>query len=254
MIIEINSEIMDKLSPTERQIVNFINAHEQQLSEMSIVDIAFETFSSPSTVSRAIRKCGINGFNELRYKLTVPNENKALVSINEIMNKSLIEATYVLERMSLKDVLTIVNAISAAKHNKIYVFSRGLTANVAREFCFKLELLDYNVMETDDPKIMISLTKNLKKDQLVIIFSLNGTTEELLTSAKNAHLAGAKVITCCCSDRSPLLAYSAHYLIGYKHAHIAIKEFEVTSRLPLFIISRIIIDYLVEQTSKATDK
>lgn len=254
MIIEINSEIMDKLSQTERQIVNFINAHEQRLSEMSIVDIAFETFSSPSTVSRAIRKCGINGFNELRYKLTVPNKNKALVSINEIMNKSLIEATYVLERMSLKDVLTIVNAISAAKHKKIYVFSRGLTANVAREFCFKLELLDYNVTETDDPKIMISLTKNLKKDQLVIIFSLNGTTEELLESAKNAHLVGAKVITCCCSDRSPLLAYSTHYLIGYKHAHIAIKEFEVTSRLPLFIISRIIIDYLVEQTGKAVDK
>lgn len=250
MIIEIDIKIADSLSKTDRQIVNFINDHERDLSEMSIVDIAFETFTSPSTVSRAIRKCGINGFNELRYKLTQPNKNKDLVSINEIMNKSLIEATFVLERMSLTNVLNIVNTISAAKDKKIYIFSRGLTEHVAKEFSLKLELLDYNVTETGDPNIMVSITKNLKKDNLVIIFSLNGTTEELVESAKNAALAGAKVITCCCSDRSPMLEYSLYYIIGYKHSHIAIKEFEVTSRLPLFIISRIIIDYLVEQTNR----
>lgn len=251
MIIEVGREVLENLSKTERQIVNFINGHADQLSEMSIVDIAFETFTSPSTVSRAIRKCGINGFNELRYKLTVPNQNKDLVSINEIMNKSLIEATVVLERISLTDILSIVHTITAAKHQKIYVFSRGLTEHVAKEFGLKLELLDYNVTETGDPNIMTGITRNLKKDQLIILFSLNGTTAELVESAKNAYLAGAKVITCCCSDLSPLLAYSTHYLIGYKHEHIAIREFEVTSRLPLFIISRIIIDYLVQQSHQS---
>ncbi|MEI3233821.1 MAG: hypothetical protein V8S33_05230 [Intestinibacter bartlettii] len=34
-------------------------------------------------------------------------------------------------------------------------------------------------------------------------------------------------------------------MIAYKHSHIAIKEFEVSSRLPLYIISRVIIDYMV---------
>ncbi len=41
MIIEIDSKIADSLSKTDRQIVNFINDHERDLSEMSIVDIAF---------------------------------------------------------------------------------------------------------------------------------------------------------------------------------------------------------------------
>lgn len=250
MIIELNSSIIDNLSKTEREIINFINLHEHDLAEMSIVDIGFNTFTSPSTVSRAIRKCGINGFNELRYKLTKPNLNKDLVSINEIMNKSLIEATNVLERISLTDILAIVQAIIKAKERKIYVFARGLSEYVAHEFSLKLELLDYNVMESGDPNIMRSICKNISAEHLVIIFSLNGATPELLESAQMADMAGAKVITCCCSDKTKLLEYSAHYLVGYKHNHTSIKEFEVTSRLPLYMMSRILIDYLVEQTKK----
>lgn len=61
MIIELSPNILENLSKTELEIVNFINDNEERLSELSIVDIAFETYSSPSTVSRAIRKGGING-------------------------------------------------------------------------------------------------------------------------------------------------------------------------------------------------
>ena len=64
MIISVDYEILKDLTKTELEIVKFININENRLSELSIVEIAEETFSSPSTVSRAIRKCKINGFNE----------------------------------------------------------------------------------------------------------------------------------------------------------------------------------------------
>ena len=44
MIIEINSKIAENLSKTELGVVNYINDNEDKLSELSIVDIAFETF------------------------------------------------------------------------------------------------------------------------------------------------------------------------------------------------------------------
>lgn len=115
MIIELSPNILENLSKTELEIVNFINDNEERLSELSIVDIAFETYSSPSTVSRAIRKCGINGFNELRYKLTQKVENKEIHDLNEIMNKSLIEATSVIEHMSLTNLLNMLHTIRDAK-------------------------------------------------------------------------------------------------------------------------------------------
>ena len=80
---------------------------------------------------------------------------------------------------------------------------------------------------------------------MAVIFSLNGETEELVKSAKNAQESGACVVTCCCNNIASILQYTDLSLIAYKHSHIAIKEFEVSSRLPLYIISRVIIDYMV---------
>lgn len=133
MIIELSPNILENLSKTELEIVNFINDNEERLSELSIVDIAFETYSSPSTVSRAIRKCGINGFNELRYKLTQKVENKEIHDLNEIMNKSLIEATLVIEHMSLTNLLNILHTMRDAKrkNERILIFARGLSELVA---------------------------------------------------------------------------------------------------------------------------
>lgn len=244
MIIELNSKIAENLSKTELGVVNYINDNEDKLSDLSIVDIAFETFSSPATVSRAIRKCGINGFNELRYKLTAKTENTEVKDLNEIMNKSLIEATSVIEHMSIPNVLDILHAMRDAK--RVLIFSRGPTHLVAQELSMKLQVLDFFVVDVEDPQIMRIMSKNLQEDEVVIILSLNGETKELIDSARNAKLRGCKVITLCCSSTSELFEYSDYTWLGYKHSHIAIRNYEVTSRLPLYIMCRILVDFLVE--------
>lgn len=242
MLIELNKEITEGLSKTELEIVRFINENEERMPELSIVEIAFDTFSSPSTVSRAIRKCGLNGFNELRYRLTVKAKEKDIQNMGEVMNKSLIEAQRVIEQISVSGILEIIKYLKEA--SRIFVFGRGLTEYVAEEFTLKLQLLDFNAVSVRDPNIMRNKTKRLKADEAVFNFSLNGMTPELIESAKNANLCGTKVLTCCCNDQSPLLELSACSLVGYHHSHKAIKEFEVSSRVPLQIMARLIIDYL----------
>ena len=103
-----NKEITEGLSKTELEIVRFINDNEERMPELSIVEIAFDTFSSPSTVSRAIRKCGLNGFNELRYRLTVKAEEKDIQNMGEVMNKSLIEAQRVIEQIPFREFVEII--------------------------------------------------------------------------------------------------------------------------------------------------
>ena len=242
MFIQLDKEMTERLSKTELEVIRFINENEEKLPELSIVDIAFDTYSSPSTVSRAIRKCGINGFNELRYRLTGKAKKEDIQNMGEVLNKSLVEAQRVVEQISVSDVLKIVRCIREA--SRIFVFGRGLTEYVAEEFALKLQLLDYNAIAIRDPNIMKNKTKQLKKSEVVFNFSLNGMTDELVESSENANLCGAKVITCCCNDQSPLLELSAHSLVGFRHSHKAIKEFEVASRLPLQMMSRIIVDYM----------
>ena len=242
MIIPLDTNIIENLTKTELFIIHFINSHEDTLPEMSIVDIALETYSSPSTVSRAIRKCGLNGFNELRYRSGNHAKSEEIQTMNEIFNKTLIEAQAVHERISLTDILAVVRCLNQA--NQISVFARGLTTYVGQEFSLKLELLDYDVFFTDDPNIMQVKALKLKEKDVLFVLSLNGETKELISSAAAAHQKGNCVISCCCNPQSKLISYSDLSLVGYKHSHQAIKEFEVSSRISLYMICRIIIDYI----------
>ena len=242
MIISLDNEKIDKLTKTELEIINYINSNEDILPEMSIVDIAYETYSSPSTVSRAIRKCGLNGFNELRYRSANTAKSEEIQNMNELFNKTLIEAQKVHERISLTDILTVIKRLDSAR--QISVFSRGPTTYVGQEFALKLQLLDYDVFFSDDPNIMQIKASKLKEHDILFILSLNGETPELISSALTAYQKGNCVITCCCNEKSKLLSYSHHSLVGYKHSHQAIKEFEVSSRISLHMICRIIVDYI----------
>lgn len=242
MLIEINSDIIEGLTKTELSIIKYINNNEDRLPDLSIVTIAFDTYSSPATVSRAIKKCGLNGFNELRYLSSQKSNNNAIMDVGDIMNKSLIECQRVIEQLSIKKVLDIITLLKESR--RIIVLARGMTEYVAKEFTFKLQLLDFNILLINDPNIMRKITKKVKEDECIFIFSLNGETIELLESAKNANFQGAKVVTLCCNESSELLELSNYFLLGYKHEHVAIREYEVISRIALNIISRIIVDYI----------
>lgn len=234
---------MENLTDTEKRVINYININSFKLSNMSIVEVAEESYTSPATVSRTIKKCGIGGFTELRYRISVQNNEKTdFGPINEILDKSLKEATNTVEELSIDDVLKSVELIKKCK--KIYVIARGLTELVSQEYSLKLQLLGFNVFVISDPNIMKRASSEMKPNELLFIFSLNGKTEEVITSAENAASLGCKIISCCCSQETPLIKLSTVFLKGYKSEIITIKKYEVTSRLPLFVISRIIIDYL----------
>lgn len=244
MIIEVSNDIFEKLTPTEKSVVNYINSNANKLSNMSIVDVAEESFTSPATVSRTIKKCGFEGFSELRYKVSAKEEhNYGSKKVNEILGKSLIEVTKTIESISITNVLNIVQIIKESK--RIYILARGLTELVAQEFNLKLQLLGYNTFLIVDPNIMMKICKTIDREDVVIAFSLRSETKEILESVKSAKKSGARVVTCCCVRKSILEEYSDVTLIGYKQSRTSIKEFEVTSRLPLYIISRAIIDYLI---------
>ena len=234
MLIKIDHDFHEHLTETEQKVIGFINMNAEKISSMSISDVAEATYSSPATVSRTIKKCGISGFAELRYlitqKTTVHKDN---IAVNEIFNKSLTEVTQTIEQLSIETILAVVREIRQAK--RIYLLSRGLTEHVADEFALKLQLQGFNVFANSDPSIMQDVTRRMKNQELVIIFSLSGKTPELLTAAENAAIAHLAIY-------------------GFKHSHVSIKNVDATSRLPIYVISRIIIDYLTKQQEEEREK
>lgn len=247
MLIELNQEIAGRLTDAELSVIKFINSHEDTLFKFSIVDIAAESYTSPATVSRAIRKCNVSGFNELRYKCIKKSESKSNLNIaTEIMYKSLEEVQNIIESVSVTKISQTVEMIKSAE--KILILGRGLSEYVAEEFSLILQLLNLDSMFIKDPNIMKTKSRNITENTLTVIFSLNGHTPELIESAKNINYNKGKLITCCCNPTSELVPLSDVSLIGYSTPYSPITEYEVKSRLPLYVISRMITEHLA--TSK----
>ena len=80
MPIRINENDYLRLSESEKHVIDYINEHEKQLSELSITTIAQKSFTSLATVSRAIRKCGYSGIAEMRYSLSNKKEDALLAT------------------------------------------------------------------------------------------------------------------------------------------------------------------------------
>lgn len=143
MIIELSNEKFHLLTDSEKAVMNYINENEKIIPEMSIINIAEETYTSTATVSRAIRKCGFNGISELRYKVSSKREkNPESRAINAILQKSLNECTKTIENIRVNSIVKITNYIRKA--NKIYVLARGTTALNAQDFEMQLQLLGFN--------------------------------------------------------------------------------------------------------------
>ena len=84
MLIKIDHDNYHSLTATEKAVIAFINANPEKIATMSISMLAEQTYSSPATVSRTIKKCGIDGFAELRYLLSQKN---SFVNCNSKLNK-----------------------------------------------------------------------------------------------------------------------------------------------------------------------
>lgn len=244
MLIEISPEIRETLTQTERVAIDWVNENEDRIPELSISEIADASYTSVATVSRAIRKCGMSGVAELKYKASSRiNYAMAGNKVNEIFNKSLTECRQTIEALDVDVILRVIRYIKFSK--KIYVIARGTTALIAKDFEFQLQMLGYNAYVLSDSQIMRNAKNLLKEDDTVIIFSVKNSTPELEIVARAAKERGAVVITCCCISGTSLEQYSDLSVFGGKGNNSVIEEFDIVSRLPLHIISRTLIDYLV---------
>lgn len=244
MTIDITDEKLKQLTPTERQVIEYINHNEEKILQMSITDIAETSFTSSPTVSRAIKKCGFKGISELRYKISADLESIPEGKIvNQIFEKSMMECRKTLEILKPETILEVIRYMKRAK--KIYIVAGGTTAWILRDFEFQLQLLGYNAYLLSDIGVMEKADKLFTDNDLIMIFTIKNSIPELSICAENAKKMGAKVVVCCCRTKTILEQFADVSVFGYDQRQKTIEEFDVVSRLPLEIVVKTLEDYLI---------
>ena len=145
----------EKFSPTERVIVDYILDHRDEISHLTIHELALKTASSNPVIIRLCKKLGLEGFRDFKVTFTRDLEkyrqSKTRVDVNypfsihenamEVANnlamltKTTVESCY--QNLDHYEMNRIAKVLNEANH--IYLFAKG--DSYIRSLSFKNKML-----------------------------------------------------------------------------------------------------------------
>lgn len=251
MIFDIPYELYNELSDSERHLLQYIYNHLERISTMSIVTLSEEANVSTATIVRLMKKLGYEGYTSFKYsikdKVQTPDHHDVMEDIDreikEAIHKNELEVVKTIQMQNIGLIEDTIQKMYDAR--KIYVFARGFSEMIANEITVKLQLSGKNCENHNDPNIIKVMSRKLKPKDLVIFVSLSGETAELVEACKNCKIKNISTVTLTTRMESSLAKLSEITFFGYKGEHSYFPDYEVRSRLPLHVISRILLDAYV---------
>ena len=187
-------ELSDSLPSTEREVAKSILKDPQLVVDMSIHALAKRTFSSASTIVRLCNHTGYAGYREFRkavtYELarreqTKKSEQKEIArsdSLEAIIDKiTYLNVVSLEETKELLDVAVLRRCVELlCKARVVYFFGLGASLCAAKDAYLKLLRLNKMCMINDDWHSQILQARNARKEDVAVVISYSGVTEEIV--------------------------------------------------------------------------
>lgn len=237
-----------KMSHSERHLTTYIENNLDKIPEMSIVKLSEDANVSTATIVRTMKKMGFDGFTSFKHYLKDTEANNPRFAIVEQVDKEIKQAILKNEQEVTRTIQmlnsgTIEDTIQKIKSaDRIYIFARGFSELIAKEMMVKFQLMNKYCEMHDDPNLIRSISGRLSKKDIVIFISLNSETLELVEAAKNCAADEITTITITANNNGPLAELSDILFVGFKSPISYFPDYEVRSRLPLQVITRILLD------------
>lgn len=193
---------MDKFTKTEEELAHYILQRPEEVSQLTISQIAKKLHISPATITRFCQKLAFSGFNEFRHELKrfvdLRNTPKNMKNIKQVDyfaklyqdHLGIIDNTF---HITTYD--NIQKAVSfLTKANKIHVYGIGSSGIAAQEFKSKFFRIGLTVEAITDPHQSMMDAALSNENSVVIGISISGTTKEVISALKIAKKQDACIL------------------------------------------------------------
>jgi DNA-binding MurR/RpiR family transcriptional regulator len=203
-------EIIQDLSPSEKKVAQFIVDNSEEISNLSIGELAEKSGSSEATVVRLCKLLDFNGYKDFKISITkdiasMPKDDDSeqytdvepgdaldlIIQNISYNNKKSIDDT--LQIISHKAIEEAVEAIAAA--DRIEFYGVGASYIIAFDAVQKFARINKIALSYPDPHLQIASAANLKKGDVAVAISYSGETRDTYDSISVAKEAGAKTIS-----------------------------------------------------------
>lgn len=217
----------------------------RKIQDSSASEIADAIYVSKTSIINLSKKLGFEGYSELRYYvkdyLKDKGKNKPNLSFEDVLDSINTEVTKTLSLQSKDNINKITKKILSSRI--VYVIGRGASEPIANLLCSRLALLNIKAILIEDPNIIDVLGDSLALDESVIVMSLSGETERILTIAKTARARGVDVIALTSFTNNSLQKIANYNLFCFAD-DTQTKYNDLISRIGLHTLVQILISYI----------
>lgn len=212
-------EIISNLSPSEKKVAQFILEKPEQISNLSIGELAEKSGSSEATVVRLCKILGFNGYKDFKISITKdiaymskdeegeqytdvePGDTlESIVQNITYNNKKSIDNT--LDIISFDAIRAAGDAIIAA--DKIDFYGVGASNIIAVDAMQKFTRINKIVTSYSDPHLQVASAANLNKGDVAVAISYSGETKDTFESIKAAKESKATTISITKFGQNPI--------------------------------------------------
>ena len=208
------------LSPVEHSIADYFLEAGEALRDQSARSIAAKLYTAPSTVSRFCKHLGYSGYtdfrdaylDELRYLSSAFSSIDANQPFRKSDDAHIVAAKIgALYRETVDDVLQLIDGESlekavqtVASASNVFVYSAGLQSFLAVDFVDKMARIGRRVIMSSKGDTSFFFASGAHSDEVFILLSYSGETENALRVAEQAKAAGGSVIAVTSYGRNSL--------------------------------------------------
>lgn len=235
----------EDFSSSEKEVANYILEHPKEIINMSIREIAKETYSSPTTILRLCRKVGMKGFQEFRiaFNTEMSSEifnsevNEDIPFYDEDSLNSIANNIATINIRGIQDTLSnfdfdIMNEIIKLFKKGAYIdiYGDGSSLLSASEFRLKMLRLGINVHIEENFSNQCYQAVNSNIHHVAILISHSGESLNVTKILKILKKQNTKCIAIT-SDKNSTIAKQADFVIqngSYENLYLT-KKLEMYS-------------------------
>lgn len=187
-------------SPSEREIARYILNHGEKVLNMSVKNLAQQTFTSPATIVRLCKKIGLEGYNDFKIKysaeLQYDHHYKDRIDVNFPFEQNDSQATIchklanltqevigdTIQLIQFDELNQIIDLLYKNKNIDIYGSGNSLLA--AMSFQHKMTRIQRNVNLKILHGEQVFMSYNSTPDHIAMIISYSGETNDLIQVAQ----------------------------------------------------------------------
>lgn len=210
------SDVYPNLNKTSKLIADVYFKEPRIFLNKNLQELGTITQTSGASVVRFCRKLGFKGFKDFQIACAQEMPNKQDAMVDTIINTN-DEPTSVLYKLQLSLGKNIADIGKTIDHKsldaavdlmrsaqQIYVTGEGASGLAAQDLFYKLIRSGKNVNFVQSSHIALEQVANINKEDILIVFSYSGLTQEPLLMAKQAKKNNAKIVAVTRIQDSPL--------------------------------------------------